>query len=85
VKIDRALQTAHERLGARRELLKADDQGRQGEVDWRRQAARPQGHHRVRDACGAWNRRCLLIKLIQSMNPHVFGLFFPVSLERPNE
>jgi hypothetical protein len=43
------------------------------------------GHHRVRDACGVRNRKCLLIKLIQSMNPHVFGLFFPAPLERPNE
>ncbi len=31
------------------------------------------GNHRVRDACGAWNRKCLLIKLIQGMNSHVFG------------
>jgi len=34
---------------------------------------------------GARNRKCLLIKLIQSMNPYVFGLFFPALLERPNE
>ena len=51
----------------------------------RRLHRHPWGHHRGRDACGAWNRKCLLIKLIQGMNPHVFGLFFSVPLERPNE
>jgi hypothetical protein len=54
-----------------------------------RQGGAPRRRERWSFQCFAFRRReidrkCLLIKLIQSMNPHVFGLFFPAPLERQN-